>query len=312
MISLNVYVRCVSVLNSLSLSCYKLQIVCVCVQTQGQVFAGSEFGAVQMPVSNCSRYDTCVDCILARDPYCAWDLSWKECSSVYSSSSTLNTAVQSLKEGDVSKCPQPGMFHHGSWFVQPIWPAVVITSIHWPCAWVCFRSCSGGGHYPGSREQHPAALSAPLQLGASAVAVFWPRASLQQQILHLQSGPAHPECIWIRCWPVHMWLGRVDPQQNIQPDCGGLSLRALLWLRSGGQCYSRQRGDRFLRLSSQCGPRARHWGPAVPWESKWQEQGNTVRGSCSSAVVAFSLPDGVHILDRYSRTFEMFQACAEL
>ncbi|KAM7388481.1 hypothetical protein PAMP_024652 [Pampus punctatissimus] len=73
--------------------------------TKGQLFAGSEFGAIQMPVSNCSRYDTCVDCILARDPYCAWDFSTEQCSSVYSLSSS-NTAIQSLKEGDISQCPQ--------------------------------------------------------------------------------------------------------------------------------------------------------------------------------------------------------------
>ncbi|XP_067453490.1 semaphorin-4E [Thunnus thynnus] len=75
--------------------------------SKGQLFAGSEFGAIQMPVSNCSRYDTCVDCILARDPYCAWDFSTEQCSSVYSLSSSSNTAIQSLKEGDVSHCPQP-------------------------------------------------------------------------------------------------------------------------------------------------------------------------------------------------------------
>ncbi|KAM7410239.1 hypothetical protein PAMA_001606 [Pampus argenteus] len=73
--------------------------------TKGQLFAGSEFGAIQMPVSNCSRYDTCVDCVLARDPYCAWDFSTEQCSSVYSLSSS-NTATQSLKEGDISQCPQ--------------------------------------------------------------------------------------------------------------------------------------------------------------------------------------------------------------
>ncbi|KAM9848737.1 semaphorin-4E isoform 1-T3 [Aulostomus maculatus] len=73
---------------------------------KGQVFAGSEFGAVQMPVSNCSRHDTCVDCILARDPYCAWDFSIARCSSIHSSSS-LNNAIQSLKEGDASQCPEP-------------------------------------------------------------------------------------------------------------------------------------------------------------------------------------------------------------
>ncbi|XP_029286341.1 semaphorin-4E [Cottoperca gobio] len=73
---------------------------------KGQLYAGSEFGAIQMPVSNCSRYDTCVDCIVARDPYCAWDSTTEQCSSVYSVSSA-KTAIQSLKEADVTQCPQP-------------------------------------------------------------------------------------------------------------------------------------------------------------------------------------------------------------
>lgn len=75
--------------------------------SKGQLYAGSEFGAIQMPVSNCSRYDTCVDCILARDPYCAWDFNSRQCSSVSSLSPTSSHAIQSLKEGDVSQCPQP-------------------------------------------------------------------------------------------------------------------------------------------------------------------------------------------------------------
>uniref|UniRef100_A0A1A7WWI3 Semaphorin 4e n=1 Tax=Iconisemion striatum TaxID=60296 RepID=A0A1A7WWI3_9TELE len=72
---------------------------------KGQLFAGSEFGAVQIPVSDCSRYGSCVDCILSRDPYCAWDLSSAQCSPVYSLSP--NTALQSLKDGNVSQCPAP-------------------------------------------------------------------------------------------------------------------------------------------------------------------------------------------------------------
>lgn len=74
--------------------------------SKGHLYAGSEFSATQMPVSNCSRYESCVDCILARDPYCAWDFSADRCSSV-SSLSSSNKAVQSLKEGDVSQCPPP-------------------------------------------------------------------------------------------------------------------------------------------------------------------------------------------------------------
>ncbi|KAJ3599613.1 hypothetical protein NHX12_033569 [Muraenolepis orangiensis] len=75
---------------------------------KGQVYAGSVLGVVQMPVSNCSRQGSCSDCILARDPYCAWDLSAARCSPVRSmSSSAAAAAVQSLLEADVSKCSPP-------------------------------------------------------------------------------------------------------------------------------------------------------------------------------------------------------------
>uniref|UniRef100_A0AAQ6IV67 Sema domain-containing protein n=1 Tax=Anabas testudineus TaxID=64144 RepID=A0AAQ6IV67_ANATE len=84
---------------------------------KGQLYAGSQNGAIQMPVSNCSRYDTCVDCILARDPYCAWDVSTEQCSSVSSLPLSSNTSIQSLKEGDVSQCPQPGTFSYNALFV---------------------------------------------------------------------------------------------------------------------------------------------------------------------------------------------------
>ncbi|KAM4738506.1 semaphorin-4E [Anableps anableps] len=75
--------------------------------SKGQLYAGSESGVIQMPVSNCSRYQSCEDCILSRDPYCAWDSSTEQCSSVSSLSASPKTAVQSLKEGNVSQCPSP-------------------------------------------------------------------------------------------------------------------------------------------------------------------------------------------------------------
>uniref|UniRef100_A0A665TEC9 Semaphorin-4E-like n=1 Tax=Echeneis naucrates TaxID=173247 RepID=A0A665TEC9_ECHNA len=93
--------------------------------SKGQLYAGSVFGAIQMPVSNCSRYDTCVDCILARDPYCAWDFSTEQCSSVHSLPRSSNTAMQSLKQGDVSQCPQLGTFPHSAF--------ACINNIQLPC-----------------------------------------------------------------------------------------------------------------------------------------------------------------------------------
>lgn len=36
------------------------------------VYAGSSSGVVQAPVAFCGKHGTCEDCVLARDPYCAW------------------------------------------------------------------------------------------------------------------------------------------------------------------------------------------------------------------------------------------------
>ncbi|XP_076880680.1 semaphorin-4E [Brachyhypopomus gauderio] len=73
----------------------------------GQVYAGSVSGVVQMPMADCRRYSSCLDCVLARDPYCAWDLGTHICSS-FPTSAKDTDFVQSLKEGDASRCPDPG------------------------------------------------------------------------------------------------------------------------------------------------------------------------------------------------------------
>uniref|UniRef100_A0A8C6MG83 Semaphorin 4e n=1 Tax=Nothobranchius furzeri TaxID=105023 RepID=A0A8C6MG83_NOTFU len=39
----------------------------------GQIYAGSDQGAAQIPLANCERSLSCIDCVLARDPYCGWD-----------------------------------------------------------------------------------------------------------------------------------------------------------------------------------------------------------------------------------------------
>ncbi|XP_060035420.1 semaphorin-4B isoform X2 [Erinaceus europaeus] len=39
---------------------------------RGLLYASSHSGVVQVPVANCSLYRSCGDCVLARDPYCAW------------------------------------------------------------------------------------------------------------------------------------------------------------------------------------------------------------------------------------------------
>ncbi|XP_048039059.1 semaphorin-4E [Megalobrama amblycephala] len=70
---------------------------------QNQLYAGSASGIVQMPVSNCSRYSSCLDCVLARDPYCAWDATAQRCSR--SLEDAKGNLIQSLKDGDATRCP---------------------------------------------------------------------------------------------------------------------------------------------------------------------------------------------------------------
>ncbi|XP_059570460.1 semaphorin-4B isoform X2 [Alligator mississippiensis] len=40
---------------------------------QGWLYAASYSALAQVPVSNCSLYRSCGECVLARDPYCAWN-----------------------------------------------------------------------------------------------------------------------------------------------------------------------------------------------------------------------------------------------
>lgn len=43
------------------------------------VYAGSSSGVVQAPVAFCEKHATCEDCVLARDPYCAWSPASQAC-----------------------------------------------------------------------------------------------------------------------------------------------------------------------------------------------------------------------------------------
>ncbi|XP_062327179.1 semaphorin-4B [Osmerus eperlanus] len=39
---------------------------------RGLLFVSSHSGLVEVPVANCSNYQSCGECVLSRDPYCAW------------------------------------------------------------------------------------------------------------------------------------------------------------------------------------------------------------------------------------------------
>uniref|UniRef100_A0AAQ6ARP2 Semaphorin 4D n=1 Tax=Amphiprion ocellaris TaxID=80972 RepID=A0AAQ6ARP2_AMPOC len=66
------------------------------------LYAGSDSGVVQSPTAFCGRYSSCHDCILARDPYCAWDPHTAACVNVFDIPS--QKLIQSLN-GDADVCP---------------------------------------------------------------------------------------------------------------------------------------------------------------------------------------------------------------
>ncbi|VDK76169.1 unnamed protein product [Litomosoides sigmodontis] len=43
------------------------------------LIAVSERSVVRVPIAQCSRFDTCIDCVALRDPHCAWDMEFKRC-----------------------------------------------------------------------------------------------------------------------------------------------------------------------------------------------------------------------------------------
>ncbi|KAM4038027.1 semaphorin-4B isoform 2-T2 [Anomaloglossus baeobatrachus] len=72
------------------------------------VYASSRSMVVQVPVSNCSMYTSCGECILSRDPYCAW--SKKGCRSVHHHSHDPNAQhwLQDIENADTEKLCQQG------------------------------------------------------------------------------------------------------------------------------------------------------------------------------------------------------------
>ncbi|NXR61431.1 SEM4G protein, partial [Rhadina sibilatrix] len=63
---------------------------------QRSLYVGAASGIVQVPLASCARYASCYDCILARDPYCAWD--GRACRTIATTDST--GLVQDIQNGN--------------------------------------------------------------------------------------------------------------------------------------------------------------------------------------------------------------------
>nr|XP_020652250.1 semaphorin-4D-like [Pogona vitticeps]XP_020652252.1 semaphorin-4D-like [Pogona vitticeps] len=70
---------------------------------QQYLYAGSNVGVVQSPVAFCDKHRTCVDCVLARDPYCAWNPHLSLCVDIFKESETQQDWIQNIG-GNASSC----------------------------------------------------------------------------------------------------------------------------------------------------------------------------------------------------------------
>ncbi|XP_040611898.1 semaphorin-4D isoform X2 [Mesocricetus auratus] len=67
------------------------------------VYAGSNSGVVQAPLAFCGQHSSCEDCVLARDPYCAWSPAAKACVSLHEAVGSSRGWIQEMS-GDTSLC----------------------------------------------------------------------------------------------------------------------------------------------------------------------------------------------------------------
>uniref|UniRef100_A0A671W1G7 Semaphorin 4D n=1 Tax=Sparus aurata TaxID=8175 RepID=A0A671W1G7_SPAAU len=100
------------------------------------LYAGSDSGVVQSPTAFCGRYLSCGDCVLARDPYCAWDPHTAACVNIFDVPSQRRL-IQSLN-GDADRCPSGRVKH--SVTVKPGSSAELPCLVHSNLAQVMWKS----------------------------------------------------------------------------------------------------------------------------------------------------------------------------
>ncbi|XP_075431245.1 semaphorin-4B isoform X2 [Ascaphus truei] len=73
---------------------------------KGLIYASSRSVVVQVPISNCSMYRSCGECILSRDPYCAWNR--RGCLHVPHHMQDINIQhwIQDIEEADTERLCQ--------------------------------------------------------------------------------------------------------------------------------------------------------------------------------------------------------------
>uniref|UniRef100_A0A452RNB8 Semaphorin 4D n=1 Tax=Ursus americanus TaxID=9643 RepID=A0A452RNB8_URSAM len=146
------------------------------------VYAGSSSGVVQAPVAFCEKHATCEDCVLARDPYCAWSSDTKACVALHQTDSPSRDLTQQMS-GDTSGCRA--------------------SSMPFPPPGSSSLSCRGPGS--ASSPQRPWPASASGSDSSLPVALLPPFLSDQAQHVHAlgtfhlfcqATGPADVHFVW--------------------------------------------------------------------------------------------------------------------
>ncbi|XP_029929345.1 semaphorin-4A-like [Myripristis murdjan] len=67
---------------------------------KGVVYVGTSEGVTAVPVASCQSHRTCSRCVMAGDPFCAWDLNRRLCSSVTPGATNM---VQDVENSHISQ-----------------------------------------------------------------------------------------------------------------------------------------------------------------------------------------------------------------
>ncbi|XP_067879031.1 semaphorin-4B-like isoform X2 [Heterodontus francisci] len=68
------------------------------------LYIGSSTGVLQVPVSNCTAYQSCGECVLSRDPYCAWHKRDQACKEM---THQPNVWIQDIENADAASVCSP-------------------------------------------------------------------------------------------------------------------------------------------------------------------------------------------------------------
>ncbi|KAM7029096.1 semaphorin-4A [Acridotheres tristis] len=66
---------------------------------KGVLYVGYSRGVLQIPLANCSLHQSCAECVLARDPYCAWHSLEGSCQPVHLATEDGSAWLQDVETG---------------------------------------------------------------------------------------------------------------------------------------------------------------------------------------------------------------------